>query len=768
MMSDEPIEIISDSESNVSTDNLESNTESRDVSPIPSIAKDTNKKKRQMTFSDFSNVKKVNSNKRKSSSSESLSSESKNKGNFKTKLKNFRKNSPDKVSQSATKNNSTTTSTTTTSPSTSTTNNNKPPILGPGYLPSYEYLATLGLSFKDLSSDTDFKSSVLNSHDFVNKIPNSKPIPYAKHIIKIMTFINKFHLFLPADLLDLSFQDFEVGLGLITDFSTENFDQFKLSQKMNLILLSLLKLILSKETDENFVVRQTFDSFIKVKKPFEKPLQIFKRDIGYSFGEPREWSTYEEDPLQTKNLNIVGLDALPSIDRCIFLSSFVSWCLSNSNPIRSHITKLSHLLNSNASFNLDTYYVSRYLINGNKRTKEDFLNICKHTSMRIVKRRKRSKLSNSNKGKDDLNLQYDTYLSIQKNLKNCKNQFEKDKINLTKNYKKWLKVFELEPSLFFNSNPLSDPFNNNNDIFKLRNNEFFISRIPNVGDFYLPRLHTYFTTTTNNNDSNQLSTYKGLLELDNLFDSVSNDEMTLSEIHNKIKKNNWKISLNFKLFFKDGNSSLKYTLNEKDNLDDGYKYKNTWYEISSNCDELTNFLDYLKESLLPAYEEELNKKKIDELKKEEENGTVEKQHKKIKIGTTRFVDEKTIEDPKYIALQNLIEYLDKIYPLLSKLEQVKKEWDKLENIEIEKIKEPSKKIESSFESNAGVRRSTRLRGKTSIIEEDTESIKEDDYENDSYSDSDPEDEIEDKIPFKREHYSMPKESREERMLKRRK
>lgn len=360
-----------------------------------------------------------------------------------------------------------------------------------------------------------------------------KPTPFAKDILYILSFFNKFrHLF--RELPNLSPQDFEIGLKLNSNikypiknvnqkvnktplFSANDGDG--ISEFMESLYLRLLTLCLNKKRDLD-------------KKQLIKASLELKNSV-YVFGVPKEWrndtnlfkkkklnkepneeiidlsndellepelikygeSIIENLPINSEDFEMDGLSGLSPKDRLILLKSLVQWTLSESNLVKKEILGITDTYSYTEK---ETYYCSRYI-------------------------------------KDGAN-------SI---------EFSNNNLKII-NFKKKPTKGELESSFDATTNPISNPF-------FLRSLDFFVGDGGNfIGRFYLCR--------TYNHEIGHLLNGKDIKNLSN----KSIDELLLIEQPS-----------NFKLYVEDLSTTFHYDMNP-------------WYEIASNCKELLKFIDFLQ------------------------------------------------------------------------------------------------------------------------------------------------------------------------------
>lgn len=230
------------------------------------------------------------------------------------------------------------------------------------------------------------------------------PAPYAKDIMTILEFTNKFKSVL-GDLESLGPQDFEEGLKLrpSTPYPLENAKQKtaeklydyetnlgdEVSPLMNSLLYRLLTLVLNRKRpiDKNLLKRgleelktQVLlwglpiewrdDSSIfqnneisnnqdEVPVDPETPEILDSSRIEYGTTKP-----LPHTPLDNEDFEINGLNSLEPKDRLIFLRSLVQWCLTNSDIIKQEVSE--YLSKQESSGEKETYYISRFVKDGSK------------------------------------------------------------------------------------------------------------------------------------------------------------------------------------------------------------------------------------------------------------------------------------------------------------------------------------------------------------------------------------------------------------------
>lgn len=494
---------------------------------------------------------------------------------------------------------------------------------------------------------TDFKTH----HSILSRLknPNMKPIKYAGDVMKLMSFINKFHLFFDPELLNLSFQDFEVGLDLypgsatgtasgIHDSKTQRTLYYQdiipvknvvaAQDRMNLLFFTLLKLTFStsKSTEVQTKAQpQATMSQLKTSKKQFSTLVRQLRDNARSWGYPREWKdnsltneelatptsrlfdyddkgapvdpknpeilttniytwprrdpvAIENDPLQNTELDKRGILALDPDDRIICLRALTDWCGAQSPKIRTETYHLSHF-KRDPTFGIQTFHAPRYLVEGPDVTYAQFKKLCSIIQARyeIRSKKKHVKKHLRNGRRPDLAMKLNLLKEIKSTL-NATPKEEKDTV-LVSLYDKWLKLFNGE----ILDNPLSDPFED--ELYRLRQQEFFVGRVPHIGDFFLPRLQTYPSSPV-------ISTYLDLRNLQKLFSDYADgtiDAYTVFENHGQ------SMSSQFKLFYRDTPTLLRDAVQGKATCS-----KNYWYEMCHDSQTLEEFLEFLDYKIVPG------------------------------------------------------------------------------------------------------------------------------------------------------------------------
>lgn len=481
------------------------------------------------------------------------------------------------------------------------------------------------------------------------KNPNMKSVPYAGDVVKLMSFLNKFYQFFDPELLSLSFQDFEVGLDLYPDDSLgaatgsvdETMQRTLLYQdyipvkdvvacqdKMNLLFLTLLRLTFSASKSSDIQKTHQPQATLKQLKSSKK---LFANLVGQlrsnakEWGYPREWRSetiksedflrpksklfetdeyndpvdpknpdiltnniytwhhheplaLEADPLQTPELERNGILALEPEDRIVLLRALTDWCSAQSPKIRNEIHHLSHL-KRDPTFGIQTQHAPRYLVEGAPVTFAQFKKLCSVVQSRyeIRSKKKHIKKQLESGKRETLSAKLNLLKELKATLKSAPK--EEQESCLVSLYDKWCHLFEGE----LIDNPLSNPFED--EVYKLRQQEFFIGRVPHIGDFYLPRLHTY-------PGSPIISTYLDLRNLKVLFEKYSKGEIdvfTLFENHGQ------NMSSQFKLLYRDTPSLIRDIAQGRSTSDKTY-----WYEMCHDTKTLQEFLEFLDYKIATA------------------------------------------------------------------------------------------------------------------------------------------------------------------------
>ncbi|SCV03815.1 LAMI_0H11188g1_1 [Lachancea mirantina] len=469
-------------------------------------------------------------------------------------------------------------------------------------------------------------------HSIVSRLkyPNMKYVPHAGDIITMMTFINKFSSFLPKELWSLSFHDFEVGLDLYPQLEKDEPKKFyqdymlvkdilKCQDKMNFLFLTLMKLTLNDKSPASF------DSIRGSFKPFPALLARI-RSQAWSWGYPKEWKVphmipvegfdvfteddcdavdpnlpeiltpnmkaykFQEplgnDPLQSLDLEKKGILALQPNDRLILLRSLTQWCLSHSDKIHGEIYRLVHLKRDFA-YGVPTFHVPRYLVEGELATRARFSTLGELIQSKLELRRtkkhirkqlesgKRNDLSHKYKILDEVRAEIRLLMAPRED-NDAMSEAAARNFTTENNYDQWCAIFEGEVP----DHPLSSPFAD--EAYRLRSSEFFLGRVPHVGDFYMPRLFSYQGTK-----SKRIPSYfTDLVTLNTVLTSIANGELDAMSLFTKQGK---LMSTKFKVFYHDSPSMIRDVAAQVDTTNKCY-----WFEMCHDCDTLKEFITLLE------------------------------------------------------------------------------------------------------------------------------------------------------------------------------
>ncbi|EDO14588.1 hypothetical protein Kpol_295p4 [Vanderwaltozyma polyspora DSM 70294] len=516
-----------------------------------------------------------------------------------------------------------------------------------------------------LTNEEFIKENGLINNDFTSKL-KSKLIPYAGDIIKVMSFINKFHFVFSTELINISFQEFEIGLNLYPEEYDENTltdekpalyennlppkDIIIAQDKMNLLFLTMLKLLfLPLKTDNQPHLHRPYASMnnIRSKEAFVKLVRSLRYSV-FGWGLPKEWrinnatinsesyknqenmddseeeikpelanssstpslldnsekssdnaqneeelqygmQILENIPVFNPQLAKIGILGLEPRERIILLRAMVDWCTAHSPKIHNEIYRLTHFKKEPA-FGVPTQHASRFLIDGVELTYLQFEKLCSL----FIKRYERKHKRKGQKGqldaakKEELERKMIVLKEIQDILKVCpKEEKQKTSVSL---YNKWIEIFEGD----INDNPLSSPFED--ELYKIRESEFFVGRMPSVGDFYVPIMSTYFDRNS------PLSLYKDIRNLNKLFKRFSKDNTETNSLLKHMKESN---SKDFRLFFYDTYGVVN------DLINNSTSDKTYWYEIANNSETLKNFIQTL-EKQISGYKSDVKASKINQ------------------------------------------------------------------------------------------------------------------------------------------------------------
>lgn len=414
----------------------------------------------------------------------------------------------------------------------------------------------------NLEENKDIKLNEVWKEEFSHFL---KPLPYAGKIIKTMSFINKFKMFLDSnELQTLSFQDFENGLNL--NESTKEISQIKHCQdKMNYLFYSLLRLLF-----DNNIKAANFNHFMSLGHPFSRYITMLRRNC-FEWGIVKEWRDIESGGFFTTGLDKIGLLILKPMDKVIILDSLVTYLLAQCPSVHDMIQTINYD-KKDLGIKDESFYASRYLLEGPEKTLENYGSLCDQVIFHLDRKRV-NMIKKKRAMKDDFKEQCKVLRECKDILKNISPDEDKNKIMISL-YDKWLVLFE---GLILD-NPLSDPYDN--DLYTLRLLDFFIGTVPEVGEFYLPQLHVLQPSS----DFNIFKDVVSLLRLFEKFETNQIDTMSLfEEFHNTV-------SNQFKMLYYDktnilyellGNTELKVNSN------------NNWFEICNDTKSLQLFIDAL-------------------------------------------------------------------------------------------------------------------------------------------------------------------------------
>lgn len=603
-----------------------------------------------------------------------------------------------------------------------------------------------------LSQDFKNQSSVISRL----KSPNTKSIPYAGLIIKIMSFINKFYNYFGSDLLCLSFQDFEIGLNLYPNdlgssslnkdgIFNEQKQQFELYQdfipiidvkrsqdKMNLLFYSLLKILFS-TTDDNFDEPAELNALEQYPKKQLKNWLDKLRRFALEWGYPKEWrllssndrTTFEkpifekddsipidskvkeiltpnvyqwpevleldkaDHPLMDPELENTGLHSMHEpMDRLILLKTIVDWCISNSTLIHDYIYRLSHM-KGEPSFGVQSQQVPRFYIEGPERTMKNHIKSCLKFLDKMDTRFKNKHYKKLLKDdtQPELRKKQKALHELKELLSKASSEEEKEELILSMGAK-WEVLFKDEVY----DNALNNPYQN--PIYQLRAQEFFIGRVPFIGDFYIPRLHSYGNEST-------MNTFTDLRSLTKLLDNFKEGAFDSYTLFDNYGQN---MSSKFKVLYHD-TPSLMRDMAKNINFDK----KNYWFEMCHDTTSLKDFLELLDYKITPPPKKEKNAEPaeasevseintasnnshtsesndtsvIDEsIVAESENEKKQQKDKKTPMYDTSINKHSLPKDSKYNSsrerLQIMRDYLDKMYYMFKAYEELKEKFGNMQ------------------------------------------------------------------------------------------
>ncbi|SMN18971.1 similar to Saccharomyces cerevisiae YFR013W IOC3 Member of a complex (Isw1a) with Isw1p [Maudiozyma saulgeensis] len=484
-----------------------------------------------------------------------------------------------------------------------------------------------------------------------------KPEPRAKDILKVLSFVNKFSQYFDENIKNISYSDISIGLTLGTsDENTGSRDDEELEHTqnlMNFMFFNFLKLLFSVSDKKSSYNIPNLEKFLNIKQPYGKMVGRLHSNIK-EWGSPKEWryelskdeihpeqidntlvdpssneilfdtndmiplhQPFQDEyhPLFMKTRSIVDSEGIYAIDtfkdRVVVLSYLVDLNTRYSSLIHDEVNSMSHCRKDQHY----THLVPNFLKEGFAQTVEDFTDLCESIVIYINAKR----TSKYERYKDKL----PTLDEIRAALVNVlKTNTDERRAKILSMYDKW--VILLDNTVPDNS--LSDPYLE--DSAKLRLQEFFIARVNEIGDFYIPRMNTY------NNPNKYTNFYVDLLSLLKLFKMYANDEID-DNVINKEFENSTKPS--FSILYR---NTAKMTNDWFKN--NGASEENYWFEICNDSHSLKSF-----------------KTKIEDILSGNGTGEVSDLLKDIKYQDTKR------------TLSILNDYLDKIYPVVKKFENLK-------------------------------------------------------------------------------------------------
>ncbi|CCH60994.1 hypothetical protein TBLA_0D05000 [Henningerozyma blattae CBS 6284] len=307
----------------------------------------------------------------------------------------------------------------------------------------------------------------------------------------------------------------------------------------------------------------------------------------------------DNDPLQSPDLNKIGLLALYPLDRIILLRTLVNWCTAYSPLIHYEIHRLTNF-KKDPAFGIQTAHVPRYLMDGQDETIKSYQQLCNLVQSKYVERKKSGYLKKQMAAgkRDDLVQKVESLKYLQAEYKDLDKELKNEA--LLKDYPKWKQIFENDVQ----GDPLANPYDD--EVYKLRSQEFFLARVPYMGDFYLPRLHTY----DDNQKLSNVSTYTDLFNLQRILKKFSNGSIDAYGLFENYGKT---LSSRFKILYHDTPGMLRDIMNDK--IPVGKTY---WYEMCHDAKTLLEFLEFLDYKLI-VKEKPKNNKNISNVETNTEN-----------------------------------------------------------------------------------------------------------------------------------------------------
>lgn len=401
--------------------------------------------------------------------------------------------------------------------------------------------------------------------------PNCSSLPYAGDIIKVLSFITKFHWAFGDDLLNLSFQEVEIGLELQSENSLK--DVRSCQDKMNLLFCSILKLLFNPDKGtENYTHKNfTLQRFLNLKNPYGKLVRKLKT-VMQEWGCPEEWRN-SEDSLSTLNLNGRGLLTMKPSARIILLRCMIDWSCSYSPVFHNEIQRLTHL-KGDTGFNHQTFHIPRLSMYGVDDALNNFEILCSLMNQKLENRKKRR--SHDQDKLSQINEQMKFLKDVRRSLNE---KLTADRLQATiKINEQWSKYFENELS----HTPIDDPIAD--EIYRLRSSEFMIARIPKFGDFYLPpfRIQNDCNSTSTTYNFNEMTTY-----VNYYIKFKKDDKVTPKQLAGNIQREN---NCQLKLLYNDTSIRIHDLLSN----DTSSTKAPHWFEVSGDLESLIGFIEYLE------------------------------------------------------------------------------------------------------------------------------------------------------------------------------
>lgn len=417
----------------------------------------------------------------------------------------------------------------------------------------------------------------------------SKPLPYAGKIMKIMALIDKFSAVFESELTSLSFQDIEEGLELKEielddDHDNDGDNKLGLLQdKMDLILFTLMKLLTSQSNNIKTFNPPTMKQLKNNNRPYAKMFsKVRTMSSSMDWGYPKEWRglSMEENPINTLTLSSKGLTILKPEDRVILLSCLVDWSFSYAPGISSEVFRLSHI-KEETGFGVPTYSAPRFTERSLAEIEKDYFTLCKIEREKYEVRWKRRHSYTSG----NYNRKFEVFKDIRAAhlaLYHTREKSESHEEIDVRFYKKWQELFENEVI----DDPLTNPYLE--EKYKLRALEGLLVRTNKIGELYLPRLCTYRTEFMK-----ELKTFKSVEEVINFY--KYKEERLLNSSTEILKEQ----SSRFKLIYFDKLQLLDDMLNNRDTSESVY-----YYELA---DSSTTLLDLANKLISIGEENDLER-----------------------------------------------------------------------------------------------------------------------------------------------------------------